>query len=189
MKTENAYQLELFSHSRSHNYLKKRSGKPFFTYIRGYEKVILIVIGFFATGLFSFSLGVEKGKKLALARDNFMPPVKQEMVIEDKTVNNLIPNVPKPEKQPVITSEEIVKQLPAPQKTGSAYTVQLASYKTRVSAQKEAQALKKKGFSTLILSKGSYVVLCVGNFSTKETARQLVLQLQKRYRDCYIRRL
>ena len=189
MKTENAYQFELFSQSRSYNNQKKGPRRPFFTYIRGYEKVILIVIGFFATSLFSFSLGVEKGKKVVLARDNFMPPVKKQTVIEDKALNNVIPSVPKPEKQPVITGEEIVKQLPAPQNTGSAYTVQVASYKKKTEAQKEADTLKKKGFATLVLPKGNYHVLCVGNFSTKETAKQLVLRLQKRYRDCYIRRL
>jgi cell division septation protein DedD len=190
MKSESDYQLELFQHSGSYGNLKKRTGKPFFTYIRGHEKVVLIIIGILATSVISFALGVEKGKRVALASNNFAPPVKPA-VTQEIPVNNVIPKNPatEPARPPVILKREMVRQLPAPNSSSGAYTVQLASFKKSIDAQKEAQILKNKGFITLVLTKGNYLVLCVGNFPNKETAKQQVLQLQKRYKDCYVRRL
>jgi cell division septation protein DedD len=72
---------------------------------------------------------------------------------------------------------------------GQAYTIQLASYKSNSHAQKEAAVLKQKGYSPLLLTKGEYIVLCVGNFSNKQNAQSLLPELSKRYGDCRIRRL
>ena len=69
------------------------------------------------------------------------------------------------------------------------YTVQVASFQTRKYAQKEAEVLRKKGFSPLVLPKGKYSILCVGNFSSRETAKPLLSKLRQRYRDCFVRRL
>ena len=69
------------------------------------------------------------------------------------------------------------------------YTIQLASYQSRKYADRAAEKLKKRGLSPLILSKGEYIVLCVGNFSDKKTAYSLLAEFKKQYRDCFVRRL
>lgn len=85
---------------------------------------------------------------------------------------------------------ETIKE-PASSGSPQNYTIQLASCRTKVSAQKEAELLRKSGFSPLILSKGSYIVVCVGNFSNQQAAKTLVSELKKRkrYQDCLVRRL
>jgi hypothetical protein len=65
----------------------------------------------------------------------------------------------------------------------------VASYQSKTHAQKEAEALRKKGVTPLVLSKGDYIIVCVGNFSNRDAAKSLLLDLRKRYQDCYIRRL
>lgn len=161
-------QLELFSQSKDYPPAVKRSlNKVFFGYIRGYEKVLLAIIGFMITGIVSFSLGVEKGKKLTISS---------------------IPDVPV---KPTMT-EKIEKQdtRPSIQEQGLYnYTIQVASYQSRTSAEKEAQTLRKKGHPPLILPKGKYSVVCVGNFADKKMATAMLSELKKRYRDCFIRRL
>ena len=69
------------------------------------------------------------------------------------------------------------------------YTIQLASYKKESSAKKEAEALKKKGFLPLVLNKGEYTIVCVGNFKYKNNASPLLPELRKRYQDCFVSRL
>ncbi|MFH1127974.1 MAG: SPOR domain-containing protein, partial [Candidatus Omnitrophota bacterium] len=69
------------------------------------------------------------------------------------------------------------------------YTIQVASYQTKKGAQKEAEIIKKKGLSVSVLSKGAYSILCVGNFKDKQKAKLVLVELKKRYRDCFIRRL
>jgi len=159
-------QLELFSQTRDLGDAKARkAGSPFLAYIWNYEKTILIIIGLVTISIISFSLGVEKGKKLSLAKFN----------------SHLDIALTAPASIPKVT-EKAEEKVPG-------YTIQLASYKTKTHAQKETELLKKRGLSPLVLSKGNYAVLCVGNFSNKQTAQSLLSELRKRYKDCYVRRL
>ncbi|MFA6357247.1 MAG: SPOR domain-containing protein [Candidatus Omnitrophota bacterium] len=69
------------------------------------------------------------------------------------------------------------------------YTIQLAAFKNRALALREAQILLKNGFSPVVFTKGSYIILCVGKFSNQESAQPLLTQLQRTYANCRIRRL
>ncbi len=176
-------QLELFSELKSHSESGKRMGNPFFAYIWNYEKIILIIIGFIITGIVSFSLGVVKGQRIIMLKTNSnidIATTAQPRVSVQTTEENLI--------QSPVVKENIIKET-KPKEYIQTYTIQVASYKTKTHAQKEAQNLTKKGMSALVLSKGPYTILCVGNFSDKVTAKSLLLELKKRYRDCFIRRL
>ncbi len=165
-------QLELFSQAQETNVATRPPGlgASFLKFVRGYEKIILLVIAFLITGIASFSLGVEKGKRL---------------VYQTTPVRANAEKASPP-------AETQVQQMPVQKENAlENYTVQLASYLTRDSARQEVEILKKKGFSPLILSKGKYTVLCVGNFSDKEKAKALLAEFEKqnRYKGCFIRRL
>jgi len=61
-------QGELFTQSLdTGQYKPHRQRNPFFMRIRGYEKAMLLIMGLMLVGIISFSLGVEKGKRLAFA--------------------------------------------------------------------------------------------------------------------------
>ncbi|MDD4953599.1 MAG: SPOR domain-containing protein [Candidatus Omnitrophica bacterium] len=174
-KTDNL-QLELFSQGDSPAGPKEhRPGREFFTRIRNYEKIILIIISVATTGIIFYSFGVEKGKILAGAKDTL--PISQTTVIA----------VPAGPSRFTPEIKEGVKEPPPAAQEG--YIIQLASYKNRSSAEKEAGLLKKKGFSPLVLNKGDYIVLYIGNLPTRKTAQDSLPELKKRYKDCYIRRL
>jgi cell division protein FtsN len=176
MKKEDSPQLELFSQSEDSHGLKPPSiNNSLLSRIWNYEKTILTIIGIVITSIISYSLGIEKGKSLTMAKSNFQidiaPPPRIQQPIE-------IPAIKEPDSAPAIIKKEERR-----------FIIQLASYKSKSLAQKELDLLKKKGFAPLILSKGSYSVLCVGNFSNKEGAKSMMPELKKRYNDCYIRRL
>lgn len=178
MEKRGNLQLELFSQSGNSSEIKKlKSNNSFLTYIWNYEKTILIIISFVITGIISFSLGVERGKKLMVLRNNSRLDVASSVY------------TPVPEPTPRQTSSEEKYKSATEDFVSPSYTIQLASYKTKTYAQKQAEILKKKGLLPLVLSKGNYTVLCVGRFSSKETARPLLSELKKQYRDCYLRRL
>lgn len=167
MEKQNNSQLELFSESRVHDRAGgHKTNRAPLSYIRYYEKTLLIIIGIAMTGIISFSLGVEKGKNLSMGSAKQIKAKEEAM------------------------KEEAVKEPETPQTPQKEdYIIQLASYKTRTYAEKEAELLRKKGLSPLILNKGSYIVLYVGNLPSKKTAQSLLSELKKRYKDCYIRRL
>jgi hypothetical protein len=180
LEKQNNCQLELFSGGKDSLGIKARKpGTSFFTYFRNHEKAILTIISVIITGVISFSLGVEKGRRLSLSNSSsrFDVALKKATPQQDEGIA-----ARQTEKQN-ITEEPKVRELI------EVYTIQLASYKTKTYAQREAEALKKNGLSPLVLSKGSYAVLCVGNFSSREEARSSLSQFKRKYQGCYIRRL
>ena len=139
-------QPELFTQSEdSGQYKPQISKSPFFLRIRDYEKVMLLIMSMVLLSIISFSVGVEKGKRVALTGNNS-----------------------------------------ANQDT---YTIQVAAFKNREIALRQAQLLVRNGFSPLTFTKGNYIILCVGKFSNQESAQFLLNQLQKTYANCRIRRL
>ena len=69
------------------------------------------------------------------------------------------------------------------------YTIQVAAFKSRDLALRQAQFLARKGFAPLVFTRGNYIILCVGKFSNQESAQPLLTQLQRTYAGCRIRRL
>ena len=139
-------QSELFSSPNNSGQYKGRVPKnPFFLRIRGYEKIMLLIMGLVLTGIIFFSLGVERGKRVVVS-DN--------------------------------------------QSTGqSGFTIQVATFKNKQLALREAQKLLKEGLTPMAFAKGGYIVLCVGKFFNQESAQPLLIQLQRTYAGCRIRRL
>jgi septal ring-binding cell division protein DamX len=176
MEKQDSYQLELFSEASNSMVAGGRTfDNAFMRFIRNYEKTLLVIIGIVITSIISFSLGVEKGKAISLKPASLKPEVTQNIRVQPTKT------------PPPLPAKQVIPERPKDSLEG--YTIQLASYRTKASAQKEAEALKKRGFSALVISKGSYAVLCVGKFANKENARTLLSQFEKRYRGCYIRRL
>ncbi len=164
MEKQNNSQFELFSESGvSARISGHKADRTFLAYIHYYEKTLLVIIGIVVTCIISFSLGIERGKSLSMSS-----------------------SIPIEHVQQIKAREETVKEPETPEKEH--YIIQLASYKTRTYAEREAELLRKKGLAPLILNKGSYTVLYVGNFPSRKTAQSLLSELKKRYNDCYIRR-
>ena len=69
------------------------------------------------------------------------------------------------------------------------YTIQVAAFKNKQLALGEIQRLTKEGLAPMAFAKGDYIVLCVGKFSNQESAQPLLIQLQRAYAGCRIRRL
>jgi len=73
--------------------------------------------------------------------------------------------------------------------TAESYTVQVAAFKNKGLALRQAQFLTQSGMAPMVFAKGSYIILCVGKFSNQESAQPLLIQLQRTYAGCRIRRL
>jgi hypothetical protein len=177
MEKQSNPQLELFSQAGESAGLRQEARNPFLARIRSHEKILLSIIAVLTTAIIAFSLGVERGKRAVLNE------LRKPLVLSRSQAPAALPQV-------IVRREEAVKQVTVafPRQPGS-YTIQVASFKTRVNAQKEAEFLKKKGFTASIFNKGAYVILCVGNFPDKEAAQPLLAELNKRYGSCSIRRL
>lgn len=180
MDREKSCQLELFSQAQgAAGNENRRSSNLFLTGIRNYEKGILIIMAMVVTGIISFSLGMEKGKSLAVTKapaaaiKSPSVPAAGEKAGDNRLIREEKANI------------RIKEETPSAKEY---YIIQLGSYKDKSAAQKEAEQLKKRGFAGKTRSKGTFTVLYVGNFTDKTAAALLQSQLKKQYRDCYIRK-
>ncbi len=169
MERDNYHQLDFFPERGNYSKGLIQKKPPFFNYIRTYENILLALIGFVVTGIIAFSLGVEKGKVLSSG--------------------GLL--VLKSGPQLAVEKENIIKSESSNRYKLDSYTIQIASYLDKTSAQREFERLRNKGLFPILLSKGKYTVVCVGNFPDKGKALASLLEIkkQKRYQDSFIRRL
>ena len=191
-------QLELFSQTKAAAGLIPHARHSFLGFIWSYEKAILIIVGFIITAMVSFALGVERGKKIITMKSRPHPFMASGEKVTNKAANQesmpvIVPAPAKPEPQvqplPVIKEEEPAAPAVLAKEPPGSYTIQVASFKQETRAQQEMDSLKKKGLVASVLTKGQYLIVCVGNFVKKDEARNLLSELKKRYQDCFIRRL
>lgn len=178
------YQMELFNEARG-GFPKSPAGNRFFNFLHRHEKKFLIIIAIAASCIISFSLGVKKGRELSASRGGASFDLAQKKAVITTAATTARPSE-KAEEKLKLGRQENALALKDP---AGGYTIQLASYKAKKFADKEAEALKEKGLAAFVLYKGDYVILCAGRFADKEEARNSMSQLKKRYKDCILRRL
>lgn len=144
------------------------------------DKLYLASVFFIIVIVVTFSLGVEKGKKVNLANLKVEP-------IDNQEVTKNLP-VPAPTHEPKGEKKKDNVEV-AQVEPEILYAIQLASYSRKDIAEEEAKKLEKKGFKPLLLQKGKYLVLYVGKFKSKKEARSVAHSLKSRYSDCLIRKL
>ena len=160
--------------------------------------------------LFSFSLGVERGKHLAAqALDE---RVSSAWNVGARTMApSVAAVVPVPrvlsEQRPLVNhgyvSLNIHKTFSMPVERGVAkpktgniistgsgtrFTLQAATYENEEYAKQDALLLKAKGFQSFLIKNGKYWLVCVGNFTNKESATAFLSKLPGGYRSSQVRR-
>jgi len=159
--------------------------------MKAHEKPIILAILFIACGIISFSLGVKRGKALALIKTTSMINLaKKNNTVRSQAI--AAANVKKigselTHRAAAITKKPAIQQ--ADLTVSENYAIQVASFRTRKNAEKEASFLEKKGFSTLIRNKGEYAVVYVGKFPDRKKADSVFNELRKKYSDCVMRRM
>ena len=201
-------QFELFPGAAGSVQDGRQQGLLFKNLTLSLEHTIVLGIFFLISWVFFFSLGVERGKGSVLAVNpaSVVNPVSKETQPLVKMQNvNPQPAITVSQHQPMPTAIKTDQRLPpqnaaVPEKPierpvnpnellKDDYTIQVASYKTQESAQKEASVLKQKGFEVFVLPKGAHIILCVGKFDEKEAAKKFLNKLKNKYSDCLVRRI
>lgn len=148
--------------------------------------------------LVMFSLGVERGKRLALAEKNTVqngqnivslhsssdPSGDMAAATEAQTIS-----APPDDGPETALPYPAAVTVPVTSSLDEGFTVQIATYKGERRAKEVVGQLQKLGHESFFLSKGEYVVVCVGKFNVKDEAKRLSLELKKKFKDCYVRRI
>jgi septal ring-binding cell division protein DamX len=146
------------------------------------ESLVIFTILGIMVALFSFSLGVERGKHLAASALD--ERVSAAWNVGARTIA--------PAAVAAVPLERAVAQQ-RPQMNsgfvfGTRYTLQAATYGNEEYARQDALRLKAKGLPSFLIKSSKYWLLCVGNFNNKESAAALLRQLPGEYRSSQVRR-
>ena len=131
MKKGNPVQIELFS-SKNEIIKEAQDLGSAINYFRHHERIILTIICCLLLSIVSFSLGVKRGKQLMLSHSKEVP-LQKTQTIKKEVKSSEIKQTPAPLKKEI---EPVKKQ--------ANFTIQVATYKTKTYAKREAEKLEKK---------------------------------------------
>ncbi len=197
MDNEKSQQIELFAqYSDETNPVDTRSGADTNHKhgIATVKKAVCFVIAFIVFSVVSYSLGVEKGKKLITLNNTstaipikitparkFFPAQAKETPKDTGIKEAMSSNFNNKSKA---INTKILKDL---KKSG--YTIQVASIEKNNNIKIMLSKLRNKGFSAYAVAQGKYSVICIGRFSAKEEALSYLQKVKSDYPDSMVKRL
>ena len=165
------------------------------------ENLVILLILAIMIGLFSYSIGVERGRSLAaeildskaaaawkvggrrLAVSPVVPvaavaPVALVPTKSKAIVNPALRTVAVAPKVMVVNKGLAVPTATVSTTAGNRWTVQVATYKNEKFAQQEALGLKAKGYPVFIAKLKDFYLVCLGQFSTQLQADSFLKRSQ-----------
>ncbi len=146
--------------------------------------VILSILGIMVA-LFSFCLGIERGKHLVAQALDERVSAAWNITVKKPLPRSFIPATaaiaagPATVKRPVVTHAG---------QAGTRFTMQVSSYKNGEFARTEALALRAKGYKAFLIKTSDFILVCVGQFSSTEAAGASFKKLPSHYRSGLVRR-
>jgi len=164
------------------------------------ENIIVLSIILLMSFVLLFSFGVEHGKKLARKIDGRGINGQNRATLDKAKFHKIEENSNEALKETAVlertvdsknAGEQKIFEVPVEIKIMAEdyYTVQVASFKSKTRAQKEADSLQNVGHDTFVVPKGSYSIVCVGKFPLQAEAKKFSKHLRTRYQDLLVRRL
>lgn len=200
MNAYNEYQSELFDEfsksSKQGRFKRPAEKQKQVTLTISREKLIFSIIFVILLYIIFFSLGIERGKKIALISikqnsystkavtktssadtQSQQPPAKEQKagLSEDKTSNLEVATR-------VIETKKAIPELK------EFYSIQAVAYSNISRAEKEARKVRSRGNEAIIDSSGKYHLLLIGKFKNKKDAVALRKKLTSTYKGCYVRK-
>ena len=186
MLKHNSSQLEMFQPSE-YQTRQEQQGKRDNSHLeklRGYYKVMYIFTAVIIVSLASFSIGVEKGKRIAFHSASRVIPAAHPAAAAITPV--IPPVIPAATPKPIPRENIIRKKENIPTES---FTIQVASVSQKGSITNELTRLKNKGYAGFSLAKGKYTIICVGKYGGKVEAQSSLNKIKNHYPDSMIRRL
>lgn len=139
-----------------------------------------------------FFLGVLRGKALRSSIMGESVAVVSRAPASTQTIQsqaNVAPGSPRP----VTVSSTIPRVAPQPAAVSAPvaskpYTIQLVTHRGKVMAENEVLGLQKAGHISFIIPSGEYYQVCVGQYFSKDDAKNHLRLFAGRFKDSFVRR-
>jgi hypothetical protein len=154
------------------------------------EKIIFISIGIVMLMVVIYALGVEKGKGIG----KVVSPASLKAVAatpQRLTSQQVFPTA-QPAQGRTITQTSILNTAPVPgvkarPAMATPYTIVAATFMRKDTATQEMNRFKSEGLDAFIVQSGNFYRLCVGTFSTRDSAQKTLPRVRQRFKDAFIK--
>ena len=151
------------------------------------ENLVLFSIIIILAAVLSFSMGVERGKRI-IGKRVIMPTIEVSAInSESNTPLTNEENEKAAFEEPASGTIAQEAELFPLMETTPAYTIQTIAFRKEEVARREKESLEKKGFSVFIIPGNSFYQVCVGKYGTVEEAKADLSKLKGKYGDCFVR--
>jgi len=176
-----------------------------------FENMVVAAVVFLMSLIIAFAFGVEQGKGVQISQvvhgpvlaetvpgsTQVLAPQQVENVpivsaaidpvgVSKKAVAEILgEDMPKEEQK----EAEVEKSVDKSPSLDTIHTIQVASFKQKERADREAGTLIQKKFDAFVAKKGSHYIVCVGKYSDSSQASGMLKTMRKTYKDCLIRSL
>jgi len=166
------------------------------------ERVVFISIGVIMLMVAFYALGVEKGKSNARAVSVLQKgreekavrpaPVTPPAVVTASAQSAAVPVAPTVKtniqiKAPAVPAVQDKVQTVQPAERSYAHTIVAATFTKRESASLEADRLRADKFDAFVIQRDPYFLVCVGAYTSKDSASKTLPKVRQRYKDAYIK--
>ena len=168
------------------------------------EKMVFISIGIVMLMVLVYALGVETGKSRKIRTVTAQQEVKRVPI--QSQAGRIIQPVSTTLVVPVVQKTPVTAAAPAAQSTkplvpavtatnavaqdsAKPYTIVVAAFSKKETAQASAARLTKDGFAAFVYQSGSYSMVCVGSYADKYgiQVKQDLNVIKRTYKDAYIK--
>jgi len=151
------------------------------------ENLVLFSIMIILAAVLSFSLGVERGRRI-IGKHVVIPAI-------EVSATNSEPDAPltNEESKGAVFEEPALTTIAQEAEVFSSggailkYTIQTIAFRKEEVARREKEALEGEGFSVFIIPGNNFFQVCVGRYSTTEKAKADLPRLKEKYDDCFVR--
>jgi cell division protein FtsN len=151
------------------------------------ENMVLSTITVIMVVVAAFSLGVERGKRIARTEKIKVDIESREAGAADVAPKETIMPELLPKETPK-EKEEAPKKAKVLVKKKGKYAIQVVSFKNEARAKKKIEEFKEDGFDAFIIPAENWFQICVGRYATTEEAKTDLNRLKADYKDCFIRK-
>ncbi len=160
-----------------------------------YENVVLLFIVFIMLAVLFFSLGVERGKRMAKQGSGWPRKPSANIVPQNADEEKRFDCIEQPIaetyqdtlKETVEETERHIQNISV--QTVKPYTIQVISFKKEANVEREMERLKKDGYEVFTIPAREWFQICVGRYANKKDSEKDLNALKKRYPTCYVRRI
>ena len=145
------------------------------------ESLVFLGIGVLLILVIAFSLGVEKGRCIVIA--------KAQKPLEVVTATKAVPLKQEAASKAVIPQKtQQTSAIPQKTEADKSFAIQAITYVKLELAQKEVDALKSGGYQSYVIKSGKYYIVYIGNFSEEE-AKVKLRELKQSYKDSFVKKI